>query len=347
MRQRPALLGSLTALLVVSIAVPALGRDPMIIGASTPSGRSAAVVQDRIAAFTAAVGGHRPATWSLWSQWGSRGGHAACLPDAGSCSFPSEGVAWLHGEDITPVVWWEPINPDKSFKGKFERYKRILGGQHDAYIREWAQDARDAGQAAGGRRIILRFAHEANGYWFPWGIGRFDNTADNFKKAWRYVWRIFKAEGALPYVDFLWSVTKQNCPSCNPFAKVYPGAKYVDYAGVTAFNWGSWRRRGWKSLPRILQSPVRDMMRVTGKPIIISETASHWKGGDKAAWIRNGYEAVYKRWPRIKALLYLDTDEPHREAGHPDWSLSKPANGSAEDAYGQTAAKARFQGQFQ
>ena len=178
----------------------------------------------------------------MWSEWGSRDGHTACPSNAGTCSFPTAAVETLHAAGVTPVIWWEPTNPhgDAWTKGKFERYARILDGKHDAYIREWAIAAREAGQASGGV-VLVRFAQEANGHFFPWSIGNFDNTVANYKAAWRYIWRIFKQVGARPYAKFLWSVNKQDCSNCNPFSKVYPGGKYVDYAGLTAFNWGKWQ----------------------------------------------------------------------------------------------------------
>jgi hypothetical protein len=319
----------------------------MALGVSIPGTRHPDAIEQRVNDFSASVGGHTPAAWSLWSRWGERGGKAKCVAGFGTCSFPSAGVARLHELGITPVIWWEPIDPEKANLGKFSRYKLILDGRHDGYIEAWAEAAREAGELSGGRRIVLRFAHEANGHWFDWGIGRFDNTVANFKAAWRHVWRIFKREGALAYVDFLWSVTKQRCQACNPFAQVFPGGKYIDYAGVTAFNWGRYKGGSWKSMISVLRSPLRDIMRVTSRPIVVSELASNHRGGDKAKWIRSGYEKVYAEFPRVKAILYLNTDQPKKDFGHPDWRLVKPADGSAEDAYADTAAKSRFGGQLQ
>jgi beta-mannanase len=256
-------------------------------------------------------------------------------------------VEKLFENEVTPVIWWEPTNPkgDAWVQGKYERYARILDGKHDKYIRDWAIAAREAG-AKFDRPVLVRFAQEANGHFFPWSIGNFDNTVANYKAAWRYVWRIFKQVGARPYAKFLWSVNKQDCNNCNPFSKVYPGSRYVDYAGLTAFNWGRWQGRTWKSMVSVLESGVRDMMRVTSKPIIVAELASHFKGGDKAQWIRRGYKKTRLRWPRIKAILYLDTDEPHIQSNHPDWRLVKPGDGSAVAAYSDIAAMGVFQSQL-
>jgi hypothetical protein len=294
-------------------------------------------------AFVSSVG-RPPAMWSIWSLWGDLGGQSKpCTDEAlGTCAYPSQLVEDIaaRSETIIPVIWWEPTNPRNWEKGEYERYKRIVDGKHDAYLKAWAKDAK-----ASGRRVIVRFAHELNGNWFPWGVGRFDNTPRNFKQAWRHVWGIFKREGALApegNVELLWSVTKQNCPQCNPFSSVYPGDRYVHWVGLTAFNWGA--SKTWKSMPTVLAGPIADLQRLTRKGIIVAELASHVKGGDKARWIRSGYAATYDRWPRVKAVMYLDSGGPKAEWGHPDWRLAKPNDGSALAAYATISADPRFQG---
>ncbi|MFV2064822.1 MAG: hypothetical protein ACC726_15115, partial [Chloroflexota bacterium] len=170
-----------------------------------------------------------------------------------------------------------------------------------------------------------------------------------FKKFWRYVWNIFKQEGALPYVDFLWSVTKKSCSGCNPYSKIFPGNKYIAYAGVTAFNWGAYKNKGWKSMLTTLKSPMKQLWAVTKKDVIVAELASNFKptSKSKATWIKNGYNKVYNRWGRIKAILYLNTNQPKQQWGHPDWRLTKPSNGSALAAYATIAAKPRFKGELE
>jgi hypothetical protein len=338
------LLPLIAALLLVSTAAPAAARGPMALGISSTA--EAKYGDSTFVEVSEAVG--QPRLWTLWSQWGSRGGLKGCpVGGPGTCRFPSAAVDALP-PDVIPVIWWEPVDPQNWEKGRYERYRRILNKAHDNYIRNWARDARDSGRD----RIIVRFAHEMNGHWFPWGIGRFDNTRANFIKAWRHVWRIFRDEGALApqpgarnrtgNVEFLWSVTKQRCPKCNPFKSVYPGDKFVHWVGVTAFNWGA--QKSWKSMVQILQGPIRDLMAFTKKKIIVAEMASHFRIGNKARWIRNGYQRVYERWPRVKAIMYLDSRQPNIENGHPDWRLVRPKDPSAIEAYKDIAARPQFQG---
>ncbi len=45
-----------------------------------------------------------------------------------------------------------------------------------------------------------------------------------------------------------------------------------------------------------------------GKPVILGEVSSNHEGGNKARWIRKGYARTYERWPKVKAIVYLDVD---------------------------------------
>ena len=250
---------SILTLLLTLVATSAVSaRGPLALGISMGgNGRNLTVLDD----FTASIGGNQPALWSIWSQWGSRGNKFNCYTaDAplGTCRFPMDTVQALPG-GVLPVIWWEPWDPDQWEKGRFERFRRIVQGKHDKYIKKWAQDA-----AAYGDRVVLRLAHEANGNFFPWSIRTFDNNATNYKAAWRHVWRIFQQQGATN-VEFMWSVSKQTCRGCNPYAKVYPGNQYVDWVGLTAFNWGA--RKKWIPMSTTIARPMQQLQSLTRKKI--------------------------------------------------------------------------------
>ena len=83
---------------------------------------------------------------------------------------------------------------------------------------------------------------------------------------------------------------------------------------------------------------------LTTRPILIAELATDYLGGDKARWLKQAYEGSYEKHPSIWAIMYLDTDEPHRIAGQPDWRLVKPDDGSALRMYQSIASSRRFQG---
>jgi hypothetical protein len=93
---------------------------------------------------------------------------------------------------------------------------------------------------------------------------------------------------------------------------------------------------------RKFTSPMRALAKVSKKPVIAAETGSSNLGGDKAAWIRDGYPAVYKRFPRIVAIVYFNLDM--RYVRQPNWLLTAPP--AALTAYRDVVAQPRFQGKL-
>ena len=289
------------------------------LGVSMKPDADTATYDQAIAAFD----GYAPAIWSIWSDWGG-----------GNSAFPDVGLLeQLRANGTVPMIFWQPVDP-ADVKSNRYRYKRIMAGDYDAYIRQFAQAARDWGG-----RVIIRFAHEMDGKWFPWGVTRFNNTRARFIKAWIHIWNIFKdpliGVGATE-VKFAWT------PYSTGMGKgsLYPGDAYVDYVGFTGFNWGP--PRGWRSMMDAYARNVAGLAAFTKKPIIVAETGSSPEGGDKGAWISEGYPAVYAAYPRIKAIVYFNIDQSH--VGQPNWLLTTTPEALA--AYKAILAQVPFQGRI-
>ncbi len=206
----------------------------------------------------------------------------------------------------------------------------IIRGDHDVYIRQWAKDA-----AAYGEPIYLRFDQEMNLSRFPWGVGVNGNTSDQYVAAWRHVHDIFRQEGATN-VRWVWSPNVSN-GSSTPFAQVYPGDAYVDWVALDGYNWGttqSWSR--WTSLADVFGPSYDALVRMTNKPIMIAEVGCAEAGGDKAAWIRQGFlQEVPSKLPRVRAIVYSNGD------WDADWRVeSSPA---ALDAFREVASYPTYQ----
>ena len=277
-------------------------------------------------AFIGAMRGHRPATWTIWSQWG----------DPATRAFPISQAWAVRARGVTPMIWWEPVDPSDLESPVYARLANIAEGRHDDYVRQYARAARTFGTP-----LILRFAHEPNGGTFPWGERGFDNDAPTFVAAWRHVHDLFQEEGATN-VRFLWSVGRKACPGgCDPYSEFYPGDAYVDYLGFSSFNWGAYRDK-WVPMLKGFGRVTRQLSRISTKPIIAVESASDGTGGDKATWIAEGYRRVYEALPQVVAIIYLDVDL--RDRGHPDWRLSSPEEALA--AYADIAAMPQFQGRL-
>jgi hypothetical protein len=229
------------------------------------------------------------------------------------------------------MVMWQPTDRRDATRSDFT-YHHINNGDFDHYIRAWATKAK-----AWGGRIIIRFAHEMDGRWFPWGIGNFDNTPKRFVKAWRRIWNIFKGTGGVgaTNVRFLWSPLAP----CTCRRNLYPGDHYVDYVGMTALNWGA---PHWEGLLSRVRDRVAQAAKLSPKPVIIAEAASSAIGGDKAFWLTKGYRGIHDALPSVKAIVYFDIDMSGH--GQPDWRLTTPPK--VLGAYANLVASPKFQGRI-
>lgn len=200
----------------------------------------------------------------------------------------------------TPEVTWEPWDGTKALYVQQPAYsmRSIAAGRYDAYVRSVATRLREFG-----RPVLLRFAQEMNGGWYPWSTGGSDrfNTPQDFVAAWRHLHAIFSAVGA-GNVRWVWSpIANRSCDAD------YPGDGYVDVVGLSAFNGGTalhWG--GWKTFSQLFSASIRDLRSLApAKPIQISETASAQQGGNKAAWISQMFRDL-RQLPEVKSLLWFN-----------------------------------------
>lgn len=211
-----------------------------------------------------------------------------------------------------PLITWEPWKFGAGLDQPNYALRRILGGEHDAYIRSWARAA-----AAWGKPFFLRFAHEMNGDWTTWSPGVTGNTACEFVAVWRRVHAIFRKGGA-NNVRWVWSPVAQYEGSV-PFRDVYPGDAYVGGFGISGYNWGTtreWSR--WQTFSEIFGASYEAMRSIAlKKPVMISEVGCAEQGGDKAAWIRSTYlKEIPAKFPTIKAVSWFDANKEN------DWRVN-------------------------
>jgi hypothetical protein len=320
--------------MTVTVAAPAAaGTRKVALGVTMRNSASL----DTYDGFTASAG-RAPAIWMLYRSW----------LGSGNTGFPNTAfLNHMSDRGTVPMITWQPWDPAVWNEPRIT-YDKILAGRFDAYIRSFARSARDYG-----RPVILRFAHEMDGAWFPWGVHRFSNTPAKFRRMWRYVWNKFQANDATN-VRFLWS---PNTPGSVDLGPIYPGDRYVDYAGFSSFNWGypsnRYERRvrpgsRWKTMLEVVGPATRALMEISSRPIIVAETASSSnapRGTSKAAWIRDGYPAVFRTYKRIKAIVYFNIDMRPPPDRHEDWRLTSPG-GAPLDAYRSLLTQTRFKGRI-
>jgi glycosyl hydrolase family 26 len=210
-------------------------------------------------------------------------------------AFVSQQLQAVADRDAVPLVTWEPHRPDRTGYP----LTAIARGDHDAYLRASARDA-----AAWGRPILVRFAHEMNGKWYPWGLGVDGNTPADYIAAWRHVVGVFREEGATN-VRWVWAPNVVDAGTA-PFEALYPGDEWVDWVGLDGYNFGA-KFGTWTSFADIFASSYDTITRLSPKPLMITETAANELGGDKAAWIRSGLSCeLGTRFPRVRGLVWFD-----------------------------------------
>ena len=196
------------------------------------------------------------------------------------------------------LVSWEPWTPVPSALGVRAQarpqpgYRNIdiARGMQDRYITRFARElARFDGT------VYLRYAHEMNGYWYPWS-----HDARAYRWAWRRIVRLFRVAGARN-VRFVWSAN----PNLYEPARVWrttlrrywPGSAYVDFVGTTMIDFG-----GVKDYPVAKFAPrLRALRRDYGKPIILAETNTAERGA--TAWLGQ-LRVLLRRMPWIRGVYW-------------------------------------------
>jgi hypothetical protein len=211
---------------------------------------------------------------------------------------PELDSVWERG--AISMVTWEP----ETAKGEGIPLREIASGRYDRYIRISAEEV-----AEWGKPIMLRFAQEMNGRWYPWGLGVNGNTARDFREAWHHIYWIFRNHGA-SNVEWVWS-PNEDAGGGHPLAVLYPGDEFVDWVGIDGFCWGG--TIGWPSFTTIFANTYDRIVKLTSKPVLIAETAAGEEGGDKAAWIASALEREAPRFPNVRGLVWFNDEDPRAD----------------------------------
>jgi hypothetical protein len=183
--------------------------------------------------------------------------------------------------------------------------QKIVDGRFDPDLRAYARAAADSRIP-----LMIEFGTEANGDWFPWSgacNGGADGGPARFRAAYRHIVDIFRHEGAR---NVTWVLHLDASPSpaasWNRMAAYYPGSRYVDWVGLSAYG-PQQPGDPWDSFAAVFGPGYRELAGAApGKPIALLEFGVISElGHDKAAWITAAlHEMASGRYPRLKAESY-------------------------------------------
>ncbi|MBN9629980.1 MAG: hypothetical protein J0I18_05150 [Actinobacteria bacterium] len=209
--------------------------------------------------------------------------------------------AWKQGR--MPMMTWEsrPItSSNDSNVAPDYSLPKIIGGDFDAYLHQYAKDI-----VATGLPLALRLDHEMNGIWYPWsendGAGKSinGNSQGDYVKMWRHVHDIFQQEGANDLVVWVWAPNiVNNLPASHKAAgyleNLYPGDQYVDWVGLSGYLRPPFKPDNDFSFDYTFKPSLDKLRSITKKPIILAEVGASETEGHKAAWITSFFNGLAK-----------------------------------------------------
>ncbi|HET6351014.1 MAG TPA: glycosyl hydrolase [Coriobacteriia bacterium] len=293
------------------------GGLPSAAFATTP--KAGKVTAPRYGAYVGVCAGESPFDMSALVTYRKQVGENPAIvmwyqpwADGGRNQFDTSACVRVWQRGAIPMITWEPWDPQGDPKylsnpGTQPEWtlKKINSGKYDAYIHQFAKDA-----AASGGPVMIRLMHEMNGYWYPWGGRANGNSAAEFRAAWRRVVRIFREEGATN-VTWVWAPNEAGKnPKTDPYVAYYPGSSYVDWVGLSGYNWGTSRPKpfSWRTFETIYHGCLRYLYKYK-KPIMVAEIASVPNGGNKAYWMAQTFERIRNHHKEIKAVIYYNRND--------------------------------------
>jgi len=226
--------------------------------------------------------------------------------------FDAAAASRVAATGALPVITWEPWDYTAGTTQPTYSMARIASGALDPYITRWARGIKSyAGP------VVLRFAHEMNGSWYPWSAGVNGNTAADYVAAWRHVWSVFAAQ-KVTNVRWDWSPNVPY-PGSTPLASLYPGDGYVDQVSLDGYNWGGQLAgTSWVSFEQVFAAGITEVTALTSEPLYLGEVGAPEAGGDKAAWVRDMFATLAAR-PEIKGFTWFS----HQKEA--DWRIDSSA----------------------
>ncbi len=237
----------------------------------------------------------------------------------------------------------------------------ISSGAEDVYIDSWIQSFKAWHESyPEGERpsIMLRFGHEFNSNWYPWG-----NNPEGFKAAWRHVHAMFEAAGVNDAVEWVWCASATDVDDYNDVTLYYPGADVVDWTSLDGYNWGSnYAWTSWRSFDEVFSSAYVNLVtNFPEKPMLIAEVGSaepadlpdpDWgQYGDdadatqsKEAWVSDMMQRIKTDYPAIRAISWFNINKEL------SWALNETARSGLPNtglnAYNQEVTDMHFVSDF-
>jgi len=296
----------LVTLLAVMIAATALTLTAVrLVGHSSQPAAVHASLSPRLAAYLGVYEDGSPPDYrpvSQFAQTVSRRPNLVGYFSGWAQPFALAFAQRLRDRGITPFVQIDPT---------YASVPAIAAGEYDDYLRSYADSVRAFGHA-----VVIGFGHEMNAPWYSWGYGHVPPAT--FVAAWRHIVTLFREAGA-DNVTWLWTIN-QDRAGTGPIASWWPGAKYVTWVGIDGYYF-----RPSDTFATVFGSTIREVRALTGKPVLLSETAVGPAAGQFTK-ISNLFAGM--RQYRTLGLVWFDKVQ-HDGIYHQDWRIENDPQATA------------------
>lgn len=225
----------------------------------------------------------------------------------------------------------------KTVQIALEPHEGIASVSDGEYLKKLASDMESSGV-----NMLLRFAGEMNDTTCKW----YTPDCELYKEKFRLVADTFHTYA--PHVPVVWS---PNFYPEDTMENYYPGDKYVDFVGLSAYKLNQTVTDPLgEGVDRGVYSDILDKtVRLYGdrKPIIVSEGAPSYMDYDTMADItpfavnqlREFYTYLPIRYPQVKMVFYFDADRER-------WRFSLSGNSEMLEAYKEVIRQPSYVASF-
>lgn len=165
------------------------------------------------------------------------------------------------------------------------------------------------------RPVLIRWGHEmeqSKGR-YPWA----GKSSTEYISAYRHFVSLCKSSG--PDLKFIWSPAGDTGSD-----KYWPGHSFVNYVGLSAFNYKEFTGRSRSFLEIVWPKYLH--IKNFNKPIIISESGSTGTDSEKKNWIDHALKNKIF-FSQIEAIVYFNSKDVEGVWGKnvptPDWRIKR------------------------
>jgi beta-mannanase len=227
--------------------------------------------------------------------------------------FPEQSVKNIYKTGSIPSIRILPWSDYNKYDTKYS-LRKIVNGEFDKELRQWAKDLK-----ACDIPVMIDFAAEPNGDWFPWsgannGAGNTNGYGSKtefdgpeiWRDAYKHLFDIFKKEDVTKVTWVFHMNSIGSSPEeWNKIKNYYPGDEYVDWLGISAYGPQRWGENYIHFLD-VMKPGYYDLAALSEtKPIAVLEfgVADYLPQISKPNWIQDAlYSVQTAEFYRIKAV---------------------------------------------